>query len=151
VSWSGLDGRCIRIHRFSLRIGRRRAFHRRISNNREWWLITKLFVQTIFRFLIAGKGSGVSEIETNTPAIQTCFSALQRSEMGRIGLRHRKAHDRKTRTNIRVGSKELEAMVALEYIYGLCERVGSLSERGGDGREQKPKTDCFIPLVIFQS
>ena len=66
VSWSDLDDRCIRIHRFSVRMGRRRAFHRHISNNCERMFINKFFERTIFRFLVAGKGLGASEIDTNT-------------------------------------------------------------------------------------
>ena len=65
--------------------------------------------------------------------------------MGRTGFRPMRVHDRRFRTNIRVGSEELEAMAALEYIYELCERPGPRSE-GEVGMEGKktPKSDCFI-------
>jgi len=56
-------------------------------------------------------------------------------------------HGRRFRTNIRVGSEELEAMAVLEYIYELCERPGSRSEgEVGVGGNKTPKSDCFIPL-----
>jgi len=131
ASWSGLGGQCIHTRHFSVRMGHRQAFRRHISNDRKCRLITKLSVQTIFRFLVLGKGSVVSwERDKYSPAVQTCFSALQRRGVGRTRLRTIQAHGWKVRTNIRVGSEELEAMVASGDLYGLCEKAGSLSERG---------------------
>lgn len=54
--------------------------------------------------------------DKHIPAIQTRFSALQRRERRRFGFRSIRAHGWKTRTNIREGSEELEAMVALQNI-----------------------------------
>ena len=109
-------------------------------------------MQTIFRFLTAGKRSGgFGDQGEHLPAAQTCFPPLQRSERRRTGLRFIQAHSRKARTNIRVGSEELEAMVALGNIYGLCERRRFAFGRGGKGEGKKTlKIDRFIPFVISQ-
>jgi hypothetical protein len=114
VSWSGQGDRYIRIRHFSVRMGRRRAFRRRISNDRECWIVTKPSTQTIFRFLAAGKRSaGSEEQDKHSPAVQTCSPALQWGERGRTRLRLIQAHGRKARTNMRVDSEEPEAMVAV--------------------------------------
>jgi len=138
VSWLGLDDPCIHIHRPSVRMDRSWASRRRISNHRECWFITRISAQTIFRFLVAGKRSrGLGDQDEHSPATQACFATLQRSERRRAGLRLIQIHDRKARTNIRVCSEELESMVALGNIYGLCERQRFAFGRGWGAKGKK--------------
>ena len=72
--------------------------------------------------------------------------------MERSGLRLMQAHGRKVRTNIREGSEEFEAMVALENIYGLRERRRVVFGVGGVNRREKNSqnlyTSCHVPKLI---
>ena len=134
-------------------MGRRRAFRRRISKQCECWLITKPFVQTIFRFLVTSKDLWDSEIKTNTDLqFKHAFPRCNGERGGELGL---EVAWLMVGGFIQIFERVLKSWRPWSFwrIYIGCVRgVGSLSEgEVGAVGNKFTKTDRFIPLVIQES